>query len=99
MSVIRITELPLPLDYTSEMLRRAVLIRLAIPADALIDLTLFKRSYDARRKNSAISFICVVDVAARNESAVLQRLAGDRHIGAAPDTVYRPVAHAASQLK
>jgi uncharacterized FAD-dependent dehydrogenase len=97
--VIRITELSLPLDYTSETLRRAVLLRLAIPAETLIDFTMFKRSYDARRKNSAVSFICIVDVTVREESAVLQRLARDRHVGIAPDMSYHPVAQACSQLK
>jgi uncharacterized FAD-dependent dehydrogenase len=96
--VIRISELPLPLDYTPEMLRRAVLSRLSIPADSLIDLTLFKRSYDARRKNKAISFICIVDVTVRDEPATLKRLAKDRHVAVAPDMNYRPVAQASSRL-
>ncbi|MEJ0007073.1 MAG: hypothetical protein WDM77_12105 [Steroidobacteraceae bacterium] len=97
--MIRITELSLPLDYTSETLHRAVLVRLAIPADTLIDFTMFKRSYDARRKNSAVSFICIVDVTVRDEPAILQRLARDRHVGVAPDMSYHPVAQASSQLK
>ena len=46
----RITELPVPLDYTPEMLRQAVLRRLAIPDDELLDLSLFKRSYDPQKK-------------------------------------------------
>ncbi len=53
--MIRITELPLPLDYTPEALRQAILRRLAIPAAELLDFNLFKRSYDARKKNSAAS--------------------------------------------
>jgi len=97
--VIRINELPLPLDYTSETLRRAVLKRLGLPAEDLIDFTLFKRSYDARRKNSAISFICIVDVRVRDQSAVLDRLAKDRQVGLAPDTSYHPVAQASPLLK
>ena len=53
--MIRITELPLPLDYTPEALRQAILRRLAIPAAELLDFTLFKRSYDARRRTAASS--------------------------------------------
>ena len=60
--MIRITELPLPLDHTPEMLRQAVLRRLGIPESELLDLALFKRSYDARRKRAAITFICVVEI-------------------------------------
>ena len=97
--MIRITELPLPLDYTPERLRQAILTRLDIPAAALIDFALFKRSYDARRKSSGISFICIVDVTVRDESAVLGRLAGDRRVGIAPDTSYHPTAQAPLQLK
>jgi uncharacterized FAD-dependent dehydrogenase len=98
-SVIRITELPLPLDYTLEKLRQAILRRLDITEAALIDFALFKRSYDARRKNNGISFICVVDVTVRDESAVLRRLARDRRVGIAPDMSYHPVALAPSELK
>jgi uncharacterized FAD-dependent dehydrogenase len=97
--VIRISELPLALDYTPEMLRAAVLKRLGIAASELLDLTLFKRSYDARKKNSGILFICVVDVAVRDEATVLRRCAGDRNVGIAPDTAYHPVAHAPPALQ
>ncbi len=97
--MIRITELPLPLDYTFETLRQAVLMRLSIPADHLIDIALFKRSYDARRKSNTISFICIVDATVRDESMVLQRLARDRHVAIAPDMSYHPVAHASAQPK
>ena len=97
--MIRITELPLPLDYTPESLRQAVIKRLAIADDALLDLTLFKRSYDARKKSSGILFICIVDVRVRDEAAVLKRHARDRGIGVAPDTTYHAVARAPAQLR
>jgi uncharacterized protein len=92
--VIRITELPLPLDYTPEALRQAVLKRLSIPDAELLDITLFKRSYDARRKNSGILFICIVDVTVRDEAAVLRGCSRDRHASVAPDTGYHFVAQA-----
>ncbi len=97
--MIRINGLALPLDYTTEALRQAILRRLAIPESALLDFTLFKRSYDARKKNSTILFICIIDVAVRDEAAVLQRFANDPQIGVAPDMSYRPVAQAPAQLK
>jgi uncharacterized protein len=99
LAVIRIAELSLPLDYTPEVLRRAVLKRLAIGEAELVDFTLFKRSHDARKKNSGILFVCIVDVAVRDEVAVLRRCAGDRHVGVAPDTGYHPVARAPATLK
>ncbi|MGB8694431.1 MAG: hypothetical protein WCD08_13075 [Steroidobacteraceae bacterium] len=98
-AVIRITELPLPLDYAPAALRQAILKRLSISEAELLDFTLFKRSYDARKKNSSILFICIVDVTVRDEAAVLERCAGDRQVGIAPDMAYHPVAQAPVLLK
>jgi uncharacterized FAD-dependent dehydrogenase len=96
--VIRITELALPLDYTPESLRAAVVRRLKIRDAELQELTLFKRSYDARKKHTGILFICIVDVALTDEAKVLKAFARDRQIGPAPDTTYHPVAQAPATL-
>jgi uncharacterized FAD-dependent dehydrogenase len=95
--MIRITELALPLDYPPEALRAAVLKRLQIHDADLLDVTLFKRSYDARKK-SAIRFICIVDVKLRDEVAVLARFARDPQVKPAPDVSYHPVARAPATL-
>ena len=97
--MIRITELPLPLGYAPDALRQAILKRLSLPEADLLDFTLFKRSYDARKKNSGILFICIVDVTVRDEAAVLRRYARDRQVAVAPDTGYHPVAKAPALLK
>jgi uncharacterized protein len=96
--MIRITELALPLDYTPEALRAAVIKRLRIRDTELLELTLFKRSHDARKKHTGILFICIVDVALADEAAVLKRFANDRQISVAPDTNYHPVARARASL-
>ena len=96
--MIRITELPLPLDYTPEALRQAVIKRLKIRDADLLEFKLFKRSYDARKKNTGILFVCIVDVTVTDEPAVLTRLARDRQIALAPDTSYHPVANAPAAL-
>lgn len=96
--MIRITELSLPLDYPADALRQAIVRRLNISDVDLLDFTVFKRSYDARRKNSAITFIYIIDLAARNEAALLKRLAHDRNVRPAPDTNYYPVGHAPANL-
>jgi uncharacterized protein len=95
--VIRITELALPLDYPPDALRAAVLKRLQIRDADLLEVQLFKRSYDARKKN-AIKFVCVVDVSVSDEAAVLRRFARDHQVKSAPDTSYHPVAKAPAQL-
>ena len=91
--MIRITELRLPLDHPPEALRAAVLARLAVPEHRLTGFTVFKRSYDARRK-AAIVLIYTADCAVADETEVLQRLHGDPHVRPAPDTAYRFPGHA-----
>jgi hypothetical protein len=96
--VIRITELALPLDCPPAALRKAILKRLGLDPDDLLDFTVFKRSYDARKKNTAISFVYIIDLTARNEAAILKRLASDRNVRPAPDTTYHPAGHAPANL-
>ena len=96
--MIRITELALPLDYPPDALREAVSKRLQVSDDDLLEVQLFKRSYDARKKN-AIKFVCIVDVSVRDEAAVLKRFARDPQVKPAPDTSYHPVARAPAELK
>ena len=96
--MLRITELALPLDYTPETLRAGIVKRLRIRDAELFEYTLFKRSYDARKKNTGILFICIVDANVTDEAAVLRRFARDRQISLAPDTAYHPVAKAPAAL-
>ncbi len=96
--MIRITELALPLDHPPEALRPTITRRLGIADKDLIDFTVFKRSYDARKKNTEITFVYIIDLSANNEPAILARLAGDAHIRPAPDTGYYPVASAPEDL-
>jgi uncharacterized FAD-dependent dehydrogenase len=91
--MLRIAELKLPLDHPEPALRQAVLNRLGIAEDELIDFTVFKRSYDAR-KRSAIVLIYALDVQVKNEAQVLKRLQQDRQIGPSPDTGYKFVTSA-----
>ncbi|MDP1930391.1 MAG: NAD(P)/FAD-dependent oxidoreductase [Gammaproteobacteria bacterium] len=96
--MIRITELALPLGHPADALRPAIVARLRISADDLLDFTVFKRSYDARKKNSEITFVYIVDVDVRDEAKLLDRLAHDRNVRPAPDTNYYPVGHAPEGL-
>ncbi|ALO47497.1 NAD(P)/FAD-dependent oxidoreductase [Pseudohongiella spirulinae] len=96
--MIRITELSLPLDHPPEALRQAIVARLGIQGADLSAFTVFKRSYDARKKNTEITFVYIIDADVRDESQVLARLSEDRHIRPSPDTHYYPVAHAPEGL-
>ena len=95
--MLRITELRLPLDHPDEALKTAIIERLGIPAADLSSFTVFKRSYDAR-KSALLSFIYTIDLTVKNETAVLKRFSGDRHVGPAPDTTYHFVAQAPAAL-
>ena len=103
-AVIRITELQLPLaeksvENTPEEIRAAILKRLGIDASSLIDFSVFKRSYDARKKREGIRFVYIVDVTARDETSILRRHVNDRHIRPAPDTRYQPPLRAPIHLQ
>ncbi|MET0334249.1 MAG: NAD(P)/FAD-dependent oxidoreductase [Rhizobacter sp.] len=91
--MLRITELRLPLAHTDDALRPAIVQRLGIPDAQLLSFTVFKRSYDARKK-SAIVLIYTLDCELADEAAVFARLQGDAHIRPSPDTTYRHVGHA-----
>jgi len=89
--MLRINELKLPLDHPESALEDAVLARLGIPPQALLSMSVFKRSYDAR-KRSAIVLIYAIDAEVTDESEVLARLKHDAHVMPAPDTGYKFVA-------
>jgi uncharacterized FAD-dependent dehydrogenase len=91
--MLRLIELKLPLDHAPEALPAAICERLGIPADALISYTIARRANDARRK-SAILMVYSVDVALKDEAAVLARHQGDQQVKPTPDTEYRFVTRA-----
>ncbi|MGE6531721.1 NAD(P)/FAD-dependent oxidoreductase [Pseudomonas sp. NPDC077382] len=96
--MIRINELQLPLDHPAEALRHAIVARLGVSDTELLDFTVFKRSYDARKKNSEITFVYIIDASVADEPKVLARLADDRNIRVSPDTGYYPVGQAPEGL-
>ena len=91
--MLRITELRLPLDHAEDALRAAVVQRLGIADEDLLEMTVFRRAYDARRK-SAILLIYTVDCVVRDETAVLLAHEDDAHVRVAPDMAYRFVGQA-----
>ncbi len=98
-AMLRLTELTLPIDHPDELLRTAILLRLGLQDSELQSFTVFKRSYDARKKYSELSFVYTIDLAVSDEAAVLARYADDHHVGIAPDTTYQPVGSAPPSLR
>jgi hypothetical protein len=91
--MLRLTDLKLPLEHTEDALRTAIILRLGIAAHELLDFSVYKRSYDARKRGHIV-LIYSLDVSLGNEASVLQQLLGDSHVGPAPDTTYQFVADA-----
>ena len=96
--MLRITELRLPLDHPEAALRSAILKRLGIADAELLDISVFRRGYDARKK-TAIVLTYTLDVTLADEATVLARLAHDKQIRPAPDTRYRFLGHAPADFR
>lgn len=95
--MLRLTRITLPLEHTPEDLTAAALRKLGIAAGALRSLSVYRRSYDARRRG-AIMLIYALDVEVTDEAGLLRRLHGDAEVSVAPDTRYRFVAQAPREL-
>ena len=96
--MLRINELFLPLEHTEEDLNAAILERLGIKADELVSFTLFRRSYDARKK-AAVTLTYTIDVEVKDEAQVLERNKKKTNVGPTPDTGYHFVGRAPANLK
>ncbi len=95
--MLRLTELKLPLGHPEDALRAAILQRLGLKDDELLNVSIFKRGYDARKKH-ALLLVYTVDVAARNEAALLKKFRNDPHLAPAPDMDYQFIGHAPENL-
>ena len=95
--MLRLTEIKLPLAHAEGEIKAAILRRLGIADDELIGYVMFKRGVDARKPN-AILFTYTLDVALRDEAAILARFKGNPQVSATPDTSYHFVAQAVKNL-
>ena len=100
--MIRISEIKLPLDQAADplpALRSAAAGILGIAEADLAEVTVFKRSFDARK--AELLAVYIVDVALADpagEPTLLDRHAGRPHIGTTPDMEWHPPVHAGEAL-
>ncbi len=90
--MIRLSELKLPLDHSDQALPDLIVSTLGIAAHELKHHTLYKRSYDARKKKLLLVYI--VDVALTSghlEAKLLAKFHTNPHIRPTPDQNYYPV--------
>ncbi len=95
--MLRLTEIKLPLDHSDDDLKNAIIKKLGINPDELISYSIFKRSYDAR-KRSKITLVYHLDAETSRNDELLQRLQNDPHVKHTPDTRYHFVAEAPENL-
>lgn len=95
--MLRLTEIKLPLDHAQNAIKTAILKKLQISPNDLISYSIFKRSYDARKKEEII-LVYILDIETTQEKKLLQRLKKDPHVTVTPSMSYRQVAQAPTHL-
>ncbi len=91
--MLRLTDLKLPLSHTEDDLQAAILQKLRISPKELTGFSVFRRSYDARKRD-AISLVYTLDVETPKQNQLLKQFKKNNRIGPTPDTRYRHVAQA-----
>ncbi len=95
--MLRLTDIKLDLNHQEDELRQSVLNKLKLTDEQLIDFTVFKRGYDARKKN-VITLIYTLDVQTSNEAELLALFAEDKNVKESPDMSYKFVAEAPENM-
>ncbi|QBG34388.1 NAD(P)/FAD-dependent oxidoreductase [Litorilituus sediminis] len=96
--MIRLTDIKLPLDHQGHEIEQAILAKLAISPQQLVNYTVFKRGYDARKKNTII-LIYTLDVSTTDDEGLLAKFSADNKVKPSPDMEYKFVAQAPEHLK
>ncbi|MFQ3331743.1 MAG: putative FAD-dependent dehydrogenase [Oceanospirillaceae bacterium] len=96
--MIRISNLQLPLDHNDQALNLAILARLSIQADDLLDYVVHRRGYDARKKSNIV-LIYTLDVNTNQNERLLATFADDQLIKISPDMSYKFVAKARANVQ
>ena len=95
--MIRLSNIQLPLDHDQNALNNTVLNTLNINPEDLINITVFKRGYDARKK-TRILLIYTLDVDTRLETELLKKFTDNPLVKATPNMRYQTVAQAPVNL-
>ena len=97
--MLRLSEIKLPLDHSDAELSLAVADKLGLAEPDLLELRVFKRSYDARKKNNILLIYQVnVVLSEAHEKAVLKKFPAQPTVRIAPDTRYQFVVQAQSDF-
>ena len=93
--MLRLNEIKLSLDHGADDLTAAIAERLGISEEDISSFSVFKRSYDARKKAKILLIYQLdVDLRSAQEHKLLEQFKNDSRVGPSPDTHYRFVAQA-----
>ncbi|ALO34619.1 hypothetical protein CMT41_07740 [Colwellia sp. MT41] len=95
--MIRLTNIKLALDHQEHEIEQAILTKLAIKKVQLVNFTVFKRGYDARKKNN-IFLIYTLDVETKVNDELLAQFSDDTQVKVTPDMSYNFVSQAPQDL-
>jgi len=96
--MIRLTNIKLALEHQEHELEQAILSKLSLKKDQLVNFTVFKRGYDARKKNK-ILLIYTLDVETTVNDELLAQFCDDNQVKETPDMAYKFVSQAPANLK
>lgn len=96
--MLRLTDIKLPLNHSDNAIEQAILQKLEITKHELVDFTVFKRGYDARKKSNIV-LIYTLDVKITKETVLLEQFSKDSQVKLTPDMAYKFVAQAPEKLK
>jgi len=102
--MLRLTDIKLDLNHQDEQLEQVILDKLLITKSQLLNFKVFKRGYDARKKNKIVLIYTLditLDSANNNalEQELLEKFSQDQHVRITPDTSYHFVGQAPEELK
>ncbi|MBM7855524.1 putative FAD-dependent dehydrogenase [Desulfohalotomaculum tongense] len=95
--MIRVSQIKLPIDHNTADIVTAVLKKLRIKKDDLLEYRIYKQSIDARKKDK-IYFVYTVDVRLKKEKNILDKIKS-KDISVTPNLKYKYVQHGFSKLE
>jgi uncharacterized protein len=102
--MIRLTEIKLPIEkapsllHQADEIKAAILKKLEIPEADLLHFDIYKRGVDAR-KSHAILYVYSIDVEVKSEAKLLAKFRKDPHVKPTPDTEYKYLVNAPTEMK
>ena len=99
--MLRLTDVKLPLDHDDQAINEYILQRLSLQPEQLSEYTVFRRGYDARKRD-VIILMYTLDITLADsvdEQTLLAKFEKDQHVRMTPDMEYKFVAEKTEELE